>query len=487
MSEKETIQEDNAATEGKRLSFLAKKGRVSNRAMNMIRVEALLFLVVWFAYGVAINSDNLLKFNLQQIGVEAIVERHQFYLEGSTAPELYPAGDVFLHQGHKFAAKQPGQFMAGALVYSVLSILGLRYVNNYLLTSALVTFFTTSLVLALSAVAVFRIARELTKDSQSFFWPMLTTFAYALATTVFPYSGIAHHDALATGYLVLAFYLVFQISRQGRPYGRGAILASTTAGLLLGFTVTTSMLAFFMVLVCSIYFVSLRRWKLMPFCLVGALIGLLPLFVYDAQSFGSPFLLPNVVGADMFADTFFHFDLRNFGNKLVSYSTMILVYAPVFAVGLFGLTYYPASLKRRPVVLTLLAMICVLAIYVLNISTGGDCQFGPRYLLPAMPFACLGIAGFSYLSTGSERRIAGAVVVLVTFLSFVVNLVGAVSGAMCCPDGGNALRNQTTTLAHRDFHSFPLAPWLLVPLAICAVLFVVTVARKRAALAYFTR
>jgi MFS family permease len=461
--------------------------RVRSGAVGMIRVEVLLFLLLWFAYGVVINSDNLLRFNLQQIGVEAIVERHQFYLEGSAAPELQPLGDVFFHQGHKFAAKQPGQFMAGALVYSVLSVLGLRYVNNYLLTSALVTFFTTSLVLALSAVAVFRIARELTKDSTSLFWPMLTTFAYALATTVFPYSGIAHHDALATGYLVLALYLIFQLSRQGRPYGRGAILGSAVAGLLLGFTITTSMLPFFMVLVGAIYFVSLRRWKLMPFFLAGALIGLLPLFVYNARSFGSPFLLPNVVGAGMFADTFFHFDPKNLGNKLIFYATMVLVYVPVFAVGLLGLTYYPRSLKRRPFFLTLLAMIVVLVVYILNISTGGDCQFGPRYMLPAMPFACLGIAGFSYLSTGSERRIAGAVVVLVTLLSFVVDLVGAVQGAMCCPDGGNALRNQLTSLVHRDFHSFPLAPWLLVPLAICTALFVVTLARRRDRLSYFTR
>src|ERR1700686_671648 len=486
MSEKEAIREGNTATGGKSPSFLARKGnslwqRVSNSAIGTIRVEVLLFLLVWFAYGVVINSDNLLKFNLQQIGVEAIVERHQFYLEGSTAPELQPLGDVFLHQGHKFAAKQPGQFMAGALVYSVFNAFGLRYVNNYLLTSALVTFFTTSLVLALSAVAVFRIAYELTKDSQSLFWAMLTTFAYALGTTVFPYSGIAHHDALATGYLALAFYLVFQLSRQGRPYGRGAILASAAAGLLLWFTVTPSMLAFFMALVSAIYFISLRRWKLMPFFLAGALIGLLPLFIYDARSFGGPFLLPNVVGADMFADTFFHFDPKNFGDKLILYSTMILTYAPVFAIGLFALTYYPASLKRRPVVLTLLAMIAVLVVYVLNIKTGGDCQYGPRYLMPAMPFACLGIAGFSYLTTASERRLASVVVVAAISFSFAVNLVGAVQGAMCCPDGGNAFRNQLASLAHRDLPSFPLALWLLAPLIICAGLLVWTVIRSRKA------
>src|SRR6266851_1043303 len=92
------------------------------RGASAFRVEVLCFLVLWLVYGAAINSDNLVKFNLQQIGVEAIVERHQFYLEGSDVPELWPGGDVFLYQGHKYAAKQPGQFMAGAAVYWVLRV-----------------------------------------------------------------------------------------------------------------------------------------------------------------------------------------------------------------------------------------------------------------------------------------------------------------------------------------------------------------------------
>ena len=91
------------------------------RRPSLARLQVLLFLFLWLAYGAAINSDNLSKFNLQQIGVAAIVERHQFYLEGSDVPELFPQGDVFLFQGHKYAAKQPGQFMAGAVVYWVLS------------------------------------------------------------------------------------------------------------------------------------------------------------------------------------------------------------------------------------------------------------------------------------------------------------------------------------------------------------------------------
>jgi hypothetical protein len=448
--------------------------RQRRRGASLPRVEVVLFLFVWLAYGAAINSDNLVKFNLQQIGVEAIVERHQFYLEGSEVPELWPGGDVFLYQGHKYAAKQPGQFMAGASVYRVLRGLGLSYKNNYLLTSALVTLFTASLVLALSAVAVFKTARKLTQDKQTLCWPMLTTLAYAFGTTVFAYSGIAHHDALATGCLVIAFYLIFDLPRGGWD-GRRAMIQSALAGLLLGLAVTTSMLVFFMTIVCAAYFLWLRRWKLMPFFLGSILIGLLPLFVYDAVSFGNPFRLANIAGAAMFADTFWHFDPKNLGGKLIFYARALAGYVPVFAVGLFGLSYYPRQIKRGPEFFTLIGLMAVLAAFVFNISSDGDCQFGPRYLLPAMPFACLGLVGFSYLPTSSERRLAAAAVAVAGGAAFVVNLVGALRGAMSCPHGQNAFWNHVAAFGKGEGPAYPLALWLLLPLLICATLLVLNV------------
>ncbi|MCA1593938.1 MAG: hypothetical protein LC754_15065 [Acidobacteria bacterium] len=437
--------------------------------LRAARLEVFLFLLLWLAYGAVINSDNLLQFNLQQIGVEAIVERGHFYLEGSASTHLQPLGDVFLHDGHKYAAKQPGQFMAGAVVYAVLRAAGLTYTDNYPLTSALVTFFTTSLVFAASAVAVFRIARALARDERALFWPTLTTLAYALATTVFPYSGIAHHDALATGYLVIAFYLIFRVAR-----GQGTGVTSAFAGLLLGLTLTTSMLPFFMAVACGLYFISLRRWNLTPPFAFGVFVGLLPLLVYDAASFGNPLLLPNVAGAQMFGDTFVRLDPKNFGDKIVFYTASLATYAPAFALGLFGLTYFPRAFKREPAFLLLVALPIVLAAYVLNIGTAGDCQFGPRYMLPAMPFACLGIAGYSHLSKLSERMLAGIVVMLVCAWSFGVNLVGAAQGAMCCPDGRNALRDQLAAIGRGEWRSYPLARWLLIPVVTCALLFVLS-------------
>lgn len=450
---------------------------VGRNGVSLAPLEAFLFLSLWLTYGVAINSANLLDFNLQQIGIEAIVERGHFFLEGSASPHLQPLGDVFLYDGHKYAAKQPGQFMAGAVVYAVLRAVGLNYLDNYLLASALVTFFTSSLVLAASAVAAFRISRELSANRASLFWPLATALAYALATTAFAYSGIAHHDVLATGYLLIAFYLILRLAR-GRVTGQVPAV-SLGAGLLLGLTVTTSLLTFFMAMICGLYFLSLRRWTLIPWFMGGALVGLTPLFVYNAVSFGNPLLLPNVAGASMFADTFFHLDPKNLGDKMVLYFGMLVSYAPVFALGIFGLSYFPRTFRHESTFLTLTAAMFVLAVYVVNIQTSGGCQYGPRYMLPAMPFACLGLAGYSHLAPGRERWIAGGAVVLAGVVSFVVNLVGAVQGAMCCPDGRNAFGNHLAFLERGEVHSFPLALWLIGPLAVCAALFGLAAAGRR--------
>lgn len=428
------------------------------------RLCILLFLLLWFAYGAAINASNLVEFDLQQIGVEAIVERGHFYLEGSSSTQLQTKGDVFEYGGHKYAAKQPGQFMAGALVYFLLHKLGLNYVQHYLLTSALVTFFTSSLVLALSAGALFGIARELTGEHHSRFWPLAAALSYALATTALPYSGIAHHDTLATGYLVISFYLILQLSRPGAEY-----LKAAGAGLLLGLTITTSMLPFFMVILCIVYFSGWRRWKLLPVFLGGMIAGLLPLFVYDAISFGNPFLLPNIAGN--YSDTYFHFDPTNFGTKIAFYFRALISYAPIVLLGLFGLTYFPRAKKCEPCFLTLIGMMVVLTIYVFNIDTDGAYQFGPRYLLPIMPFACVGLVGYGYLSRTLERRLAGGIVVLVAGLSFVINLVGALQGAMCCSDGSNVFLTHVAAIRRGALQTHPLAPWLLAPLVACLALF----------------
>jgi len=156
-----------------------------------------------------------------------------------------------------------------------------------------------------------------------------------LASTAFPTPASRITDILATGYLVVAFYFILQLNK-GNATRRICYLKAGGAGVLLGLTITTSMLPFFMGVVSVLYFLLLRRWQLLPVFLVGLFAGLLPLFVYDAISFGNAFLLPNVAGSGIFADTFFHLDPRNFGDKLLFYASRVAAYVPVFASACWG-------------------------------------------------------------------------------------------------------------------------------------------------------
>ena len=439
------------------------------------RLECLLFLSLWLAYGVAVNSGNLDAFRLQQAGVEAYVERGHFYLEGSSVPafQFKPVVDTFLYEGHLYPAKQPGQFMAGALAYFPLHALGLSYSDNYLLTAALVTFLTASLVTAAASVAVFRTARGFAPEGSSLFWPLLAALSYGLGSTAFAYSGIAWHDSLAAGYLTIALCLLFRLSR-GRVRRPGALASG--AGALLGLTVTTSMLPFPMTLAACVYFLALRRTRLLPFFVAGGLAGLAPLLVYNLLCFGNPLLLPNVAGD--YGDTFFRPSWGNFAAKAVFYARMLALYAPVFWAGLVGLALFPRRLRREQ--LALCGMLLAHAAYVFNIEADGTCQWGPRYMLPLMPLACVGLAGFAALRGAGLRKAAALAVSACALLSAFVNLVGAAHGAMLCYFPHWAVGAYLAEMFGGRARAYPLAAYFALPLCASLALLAREVRARRA-------
>lgn len=433
---------------------------------RLAKLEWLLFLSLWLAYGVAVNSGNLEAFTLQQAGVEAYVERGHLYLEGSRVPALQvkPVVDAFLFGGHVYPAKQPGQFMAGALAYLPLRALGLSYSGDYLLTAALVTFLTASLMTAAASVAIFRTARAFAPDSsRRVFWPLVAALSYGLGSTAFAYSGIAWHDSLAAGYLALALCLTLRLARGG--VGRQSAHAFG-AGALLGLTVTTSMLPFPMTAIAGLYFLTLRRWRLLPFFVAGGLAGLAPLLVYNAVCFGNPLLPANVAGD--YADTFFKPSWGNFAAKSVFYARMLTLYAPVFWAGLAGLALFPRRLRRER--LLLCGMLLAHAAYVLNIEADGTCQWGPRYMLPAMPLACLGLAGFATLRGSTARRAAALSVSACALASAFINMVGAAYGAMLCYFPHWAVGRYLSEMWAGGARAHPLAAWLALPLCVSAAL-----------------
>jgi hypothetical protein len=444
---------------------------------SVFKVELSLFLFLWCVYGVTMNSGNLTVFNLQQAGVEAIVDRKQLSIDGSASPHLKfraytyrgaPFGDIFLYNGRQFAAKQPGQFMVGAVVYFFLHLLGLSYAHDYLLVSSLVTFFTTSMATAAAACAVFAAAQELA-GGNSVAWPLGAALAYGLGTPAFVYSGIAHHDQLASAYLMLAFYLALLLARR-RVSGRKEKLTAAGAGLLLGLTLTTSVLPLLMVVVVALYLLIQRKWNVNALALLGLIAGVTPMLIYNASAFGNPILLPNIAGG--YQDTLFRLDPHQPLGHTRFYASALASYTPVFWVGVVGLIFYPRELRREQLVIGILML--ALAVPVLYLVTDGGCQYGPRYLLPVMPLACLGLIGFRYLRASASRLLGTVIVTLVAVASFFINLVGALHGAMYCETEHYALWPYISALMRDQWKILPLIKWLIVPLIVSATLLAFT-------------
>jgi hypothetical protein len=225
------------------------------------------------------------------------------------------------------------------------------------------------------------------------------------------------------------------------------------------------MLPFTMVVVVALYLLALRRARPIVAALAGGVGGLVPLLVYNLVSFGNPFVPANVVGN--FSDTFLVLDAGNLWRKIVFYATRLTEYLPIAWLGLVGLALFPSSLRREQIVLA--AQLAALAGYVCNIETIGGCQYGPRYLLPAMPYLALGLVGFAHFSQPGLRRLAAGAVVAVLTVSVTINFVGALYGAMYCDVRRYAFLHYVEAIRHGVVRDFPLALWLAVPLGLWLV------------------
>jgi len=409
------------------------------------------FFLFWTVYGVTTNVRNGREYNLQQMGVDAIVANHTFAVGLSHLPILQPRGDVFSYRGRTLAAKQPCQFVWGAIPYFVLRSAGITYENNYDLSSSLVTWFSAGLFAAAALALLDRMMWRYWGFSRHAC--LLATIATGFASYWFAYAGVAHHDVIAASLLVGALYAI-----EGNRFhfqGRNVSLA-WVAGTLLGLVIFTSMLPALIVAVVGIYVLCTLPFRTALWCGTGFLVGLLPLFAYNGYYFGSPFVPANVAGN--FSDTFWSPGWSLAANHLNAYfgtgGISLWKYAPVEVLAFAGIFLLPRRLRWL-----LVATVAVHVVYLTSIPTLGGCEYGPRYLLPLLPLLAPGLAALFDLRPRARPWIG-----VLTVYGFVVSAVGALEGTMYCTVGKFALWPQMAAMRGMTPDQFPLrALSLLLP------------------------
>lgn len=397
-------------------------------------LQKLPFALVFFilAFGILasfINTNDTRAFNLQQAGIEALVERHHYYVDGSDTAEFKNVGDTVEFESHVYPAKQPGQFFIGAAVYSFLRAFGITYKGDYFLTAGLVTLLTSALMTAVMMTLVLLIAQDITKNTIS---SMIIALFYGFGTIALPYAGVTHHEVHGTFISLLAFYLLYRTYHSTKT----SQFSIGISGFLSGLALFMSAQQLVNMAINSSYVVLHKRWKHIAIYGICFIIGLLPTFAFNYAVFNHPLAFPITIG-NKWTDSMPHIDMKNIIEKIDFYvlspTTAIIFYSPIFIIALLGFALLPRTHRIEKYLLPL--SFVLLVPYLALFQTNGGCQYGPRYLLPSMPFIIIGLAGFfaryqKKHTPKSEYLLAG--IILVGIASVAINITGALMGTMYC-------------------------------------------------------
>ncbi len=239
-----------------------------------------------------------------------------------------------------------------------------------------------------------------------------------LATLAFPFGTLLYSHSFSTALGFAAFAALLR-ARAERPRLRFVALG----GLLAGFSLLTDYPLALLVLLLSGYAAwgptsGLAR-RAGTFA-AGAIVGVAPLFAYNAWAFGSPLHLSYTSdSAGVVEGLKSGHAIGLFGVELPSLQALaevlvadrgLLTMTPVLAAGVAGLVLLVRSCRHRLEASLALAVTAAFLAYEASLSQGpgwpfGGASPGARFFLPAIPFAMLGIGP-------AFRRAPGAVAVL---------------------------------------------------------------------------
>jgi hypothetical protein len=388
------------------------------------RRPLILFLSVWLIYAAFTNSSDARNHNLQHAGVEALVERHTMYVDGSSSERFQKIGDAFWYDGRLYPLKAPGQFLAGAAAYYPIHWF-IRYTKSHDLAAYLVTIFSAGIFGAAAVTALFLGVERLTGSGAA---ALGSSVAFGFGTNFFPYTGVLFHDVFATSCAAMSWSAIVISMKARRPLSWIAV-----SGVLGGLAITMSLLTPLLVLALVPYVDWKTGLRRTPVWLIGFVVGLAPMLIVHTIYFGSPLRLPHQVAgvADVMPDETSGNILTKLGFYFVWPQRSLFFHSPICLIALLGLGFL-AREHAKEFGLILISGAYLLA-YLCAIHTVGHAQYGPRYLMPWMPFLCLGLIPFwtrTHVLGAPAWTLRRYVVMPILGISISLNLMGAITTVM---------------------------------------------------------
>ena len=263
----------------------------------------------------------------------------------------------------------------------------------------------------------------------------LGTPAWGWATTIF-----GHSTSAAFQFLALA--AILHLDRNDSDANSARKLAlSFLAGLLLGYALVVEFIAAISAAMIALY--GLRRLVvsergILPVssalsAMIGGLVGITPLLIYNKLAFGSPFTLgyTHVVGFDGMKEGFYGIGLP---DAKVAFAVLFGEYRGILWISPILLATPWAIFHLFKERWDLATLILGLSAYYVLVNAGyyywdGGWSTGPRHITPILPFLCLPLA---FLWRDASRRTRFALAGLLA-LSIALSLLCACVGMTAGP------------------------------------------------------
>ncbi len=321
--------------------------------------------------------------------------------QGRTTIDSYQTntGDKAYYQGHYYSARAPGLALFALPFYDALNVVGAESWTDAHVAPPnhpgdemiyLIGLWANVLPGLLLALLVWRVAERFEPG-----YGAAAAVALGLGTMVLPLSTLLFSHVFTTFLGFAAFWLMLR-ERDGPP---SAMLLGL-AGLAMGYAFSSEYPTFFVAVVLGGYLLS-RRDARTPTLIVqragayvlGGLIGIIPLLLYNHYAFGSwTHLAYSSIPRQQ--QGFFGIDLPSLRvlATLLLDSRGLLTISPVLILGGLGTVLLYKRGKRAEALTITGICVCYLgynAGYYLPFGGGFE---GPRFLTTMLPFLALGIA-----------------------------------------------------------------------------------------------
>jgi hypothetical protein len=361
-----------------------------------------LFATIFLIYAIHFNSlhDNAQRYVYL---MEALVEQHSIFVDNVPEASVYPGDDVVTIHGRRCADNNPGlSFLAApfwAPVAAVLARPGMPAVLgdanvHYFIAHLVATLATTSLFATFGALLLAELVFAATRRrSRAIFAALL----FAFGTIVFHHATHMNQNVPIAVIVLTLFVLLTTPEVLGV---RRPVVQSALVGFLIGLAafIDLSIVPFGVVALPRLWRTH-RKSKTLLALAVGAAVPLLALAIFQYEAYGNPFRDVHYYYYEKRGRSgmtaLLELDFRVFLDQIILPGHGLIAYSPFTALAGWYLVRAKARSHAHPdagspvsVHTWRFALAIVIAYLIFALINYGsrNTYFGPRYLMPIVPF-----------------------------------------------------------------------------------------------------